>query len=269
MVQEVIQEQVKMLQSYIGGFAKLLKELQSRIKTLEEKNSGTSDEGLKEVIEKHNVIEESISANTKAVKRLDTEIKSIVKDKNKKENNRKDIDEALRRLDGEILQIKKGAKKVETTNDASKVSDKNKKGIRCRYFNYGFCKYKEKCRFIHPKEVCKTYIGGNCEESSCQKRHPRACKYYQGQTGCKRTEGCEFSHDALICEVETKEKACNFKCAGCKHDWQESQFVVKHDIMNMEIYFCLNCEDWIKDKSKVLNPGWSLFDQDGNLNYFV
>ena len=84
MSQEVIQEQVKMLQSYIGGFAKLLKELQSRIKTLEEKNSGTSDEGLKEVIEKHNVIEESISANTKAVKRLDTEIKSIVKDKNKK-----------------------------------------------------------------------------------------------------------------------------------------------------------------------------------------
>ena len=159
MAQEILQEQVKKLQSYIGGFAKLLQELQSRIKTLEEKKLGTSDEGEKEVIEKHNGIEESISANTRAVKRLDTEIKSIVKDKNKKENNRKDIDEALKRLDDEILQIKKGAKKVETVHDTSKASDKNKQGIRCRYFNYGFCKYKEKCRFIHPKEVCETYIG--------------------------------------------------------------------------------------------------------------
>ena len=41
MAQEILQEQVKQLQSYIGGFAKLLKELQSRIKTLEEKKLGT------------------------------------------------------------------------------------------------------------------------------------------------------------------------------------------------------------------------------------
>ena len=258
-----------MLQSYMGGIAKLLKEIQSRIKTLEEKNHGTPDEGLNEVIEKHNVIEESISANTKAVKRLDTEIKSIVQDKNKKENNKNDIDEALKRLDDEVLKIKKGANKFETTNDTSKVSDKSKKEIRCRYFNYGFCKYKEKCRFIHQKEVCKTYVGGKCEDISCLKRHPRACKYFQGQTGCRRKEACEFSHDELVCGVATQEKANHFKCAGCKHDWQESQFVVKHDIKNMEIFFCLNCEDWIKDKSKVIDPEWSLFDQDGNLNYFV
>ena len=51
MAQEILQEQVKKLQSYIGGFAKLLQELQSRIKTLEEKKLGTSDEGVKEVIE--------------------------------------------------------------------------------------------------------------------------------------------------------------------------------------------------------------------------
>ena len=40
-------------------------------------------------------------------------------------------------------------------------------------------------------------------------------------------------------------------------------------IKNMEVYFCLNCEDWVQHKNNVPNNGWSLFDQDGNLNYNV
>ena len=59
------------------------------------------------------------------------------------------------------------------------------------------------------------------------------------------------------------------KCVSCKHSWKETKFVVKHTINNTEVYFCLNCEDWVKHKERVFNQGWTLMDYDGNLNYFV
>ena len=30
-----------------------------------------------------------------------------------------------------------------------------------------------------------------------------------------------------------------------------------------EKFFCLNCDDWIKYKTKVLDQGWTLFDEEG------
>ena len=60
-----------------------------------------------------------------------------------------------------------------------------------------------------------------------------------------------------------------FKCVSCKDSWNETKFVVKHIIKGMEVCFCLNCEDWVHHKDTVLDQGWSLYDQDGNLNHFV
>ena len=113
MAQENIQEQVKVLQSHFGGMAKLVKDLLSRIQSLEEKDLSIADGGTKETVEKQQVIEESISENSNAVKRLEREIKSIEKDRNKKENNKREVEEAIKRLDNEILLIKKYAKKSE------------------------------------------------------------------------------------------------------------------------------------------------------------
>ena len=60
-----------------------------------------------------------------------------------------------------------------------------------------------------------------------------------------------------------------YTCISCDHTWKESKFVVKHVIQNMEVFFCLNCDDWVQEKSRVLDKGWSLFDMAGNLNQFV
>ena len=60
-----------------------------------------------------------------------------------------------------------------------------------------------------------------------------------------------------------------FKCVSCKSEWNEKHFVMKHWIQNTEVYFCLNCEDWVQEKEKVLDRGWSLFDQDGYLDQNV
>ena len=71
----------------------------------------------------------------------------------------------------------------------------------------------------------------------------------------------------MLLRKKVKEVA-SFECAGCKYAWSDVTCVVKHSVQNMEIYFCLNCDDWIVDKSVVLQPGWSLFDLAGNLRHF-
>ena len=29
---------------------------------------------------------------------------------------------------------------------------------KCRYFDKGFCKYKKKCRILHPDGICQEYV---------------------------------------------------------------------------------------------------------------
>ena len=62
-----------------------------------------------------------------------------------------------------------------------------------------------------------------------------------------------------------KEEEIHFKCFSCKNMWSNKEFVVKHNILNHEIYSCLNCDDWVKDKSRVMDANWSLNDQNGDL----
>ena len=58
------------------------------------------------------------------------------------------------------------------------------------------CKYNEKYKFAHPIEIYQ--VGKKCKESSCQSRHPKPCKWFQGKTGWMREESCEFSHEPLV-----------------------------------------------------------------------
>ena len=36
----------------------------------------------------------------------------------------------------------------------------------------------------------------------------------------------------------------------------------------MEVYSCLQCDDWVKEKYRVSDERWSLLDSHGNLKYF-
>ena len=56
-----------------------------------------------------------------------------------------------------------------------------------------------------------------------------------------------------------------YNCVGCKSIFTDEKYVVKHIIQNMETYFCLNCDDWVKDKERVFEHGWTLLDQYGYL----
>ena len=103
-----------------------------------------------------------------------------------------------------------------------------------------------------------------CEQRECPDRHPKICKWIKSSGGCRR-QNCLYLHTGH------EEDGCNtssgkqFSCVGCKTVWEDENCVVGHNIKNTQTFFCLNCEDWIKNKVNVLDAGWSLFDQFGYL----
>ena len=240
---------------------------------IDRENANATNGCIKEVMEKQQMIDKDISANADIVKRLDKEIKDILKDKTKKESSKKEVEEAIKQLEEEVLKLKEIGKGSKPSEDIQKPNDKEKSEKKCKYFNVGYCKYNEKCRFIHPKEICEKYQEGKCNGSNCLDRHPKPCKWFKGLTGCRRKEACHFSHDTLVCDGQgnkaQKNEITKFNCVSCKYEWKERSCVVKHCVNTMEVYFCLNCDDWVQDKSKVLDNGWSLFDQYGNHSKLV
>ena len=69
----------------------------------------------------------------------------------------------------------------------------------CRYNKFGFCRYKECCQKLHVNEVCDDT---ECDALSCNKRHPRKCKYHKYRK-CKFGTDCKFDHD--IDDLENNE----------------------------------------------------------------
>ena len=61
----------------------------------------------------------------------------------------------------------------------------------CRYFKFGFCKYLEKCRFQHVREICEN---NECDAKSCSLRHPKICSFFRDYNRCKFGEWCLFKH---------------------------------------------------------------------------
>ena len=61
----------------------------------------------------------------------------------------------------------------------------------CTHYQFGFCKHKNFCRKRHVEERCEN---SECNSSSCEKRHPISCKYFEAYKRCKFGEFCAFDH---------------------------------------------------------------------------
>ena len=127
-----LEEQIKALQRQMGGIAKLLKDLKSRVESLDKKDQESANKEIQEIIDAQTVMDEIIVANADAIKRMEKEIMEIFTKK------------AMDKVIGDVIE------KESSEND--KVIKVKKK---CRYFNHGFCKYKFKCRYYHPDKICK------------------------------------------------------------------------------------------------------------------
>ena len=70
----------------------------------------------------------------------------------------------------------------------------------CKNNKFGFCKFKDTCRFHHINTICDTI---KCDIQFCEKRHPRKCKYFDKYSRCKFGIFCKYSHVTLSKNSET------------------------------------------------------------------
>lgn len=94
----------------------------------------------------------------------------------------------------------------------------------------------------------------------------KSVKWFSKEVGCRRNY-CEFLHSTLAKSDDkiTAHKESSFKCEGCRGTFENKEYVVKPIIKSKEMFFCLNCDDWIGNKEEVLKSDWTLFDSNGDL----
>ena len=68
----------------------------------------------------------------------------------------------------------------------------------CKHFQTGFCKFADKCKRQHEKEICQTT---HCSLKTCRKRHPKLCKFFSLNHFCKFGDLCCYKH--LIAESQS------------------------------------------------------------------
>ena len=61
----------------------------------------------------------------------------------------------------------------------------------CKFNKFGYCKFKSNCRNKHVEEICSEKT---CNQTTCEKRHPRLCKYFVKYGDCKLGSICAYSH---------------------------------------------------------------------------
>ena len=88
--------------------------------------------------------------------------------------------------------------------EKEKVEDIKEKR-RCKWFNRGYCKEKERCSFVHPRQDCQEHLQGRCTI-----RHWRVCKFNTTEEGYNRDKMCEYIHNEL-----PKPKRYDGRC--CRH----------------------------------------------------
>ena len=95
----------------------------------------------------------------------------------------KDLSEIIKNLERKIQDIE--------SYQETKVQKVLK---RCKYYNTGFCRSRQKCPFLHPDSICQDYLGsGKCENyKSCLQRHPKECHYWKKSGECFKS--CSYLH---------------------------------------------------------------------------
>ena len=123
----------------------------------------------------------------------------------------------------------------------------------CKFFKFGHCKFGQTCYNQHINELCENR---SCEISSCVKRHPSKCKYFNIYKRCKFGEFCSFLHvesrndkvlDEKVKSLEADVESLKNKMIILKTILQSKE----NDIKNLQI----SLENLNKDKCENKKKG--------------
>lgn len=128
------------------------------------------------------------------------EVRSFIKNKNiamsniDKVNdlvNKNLCDEKDKLIFADLLKLFEDVESLNVKVDKNKIR-------RCKYFNRGYCKYANKCSFLHYEKKCEDFLkNGICtQQKRCLYRHPKNCRYWiRKSEGCQRENKCQYLHD--------------------------------------------------------------------------
>ena len=102
----------------------------------------------------------------------------------------------------------------------------------CLHNKFGHCKFRDTCRHRHVYSLCDT---DNCDISSCDKRHPRICRYYLNYGRCK-FDPCSYSHAVNNVDNEKVAKIHDYIADVMCTSWR----VLLCQILRKSIKWCLS-----------------------------
>ena len=146
-------------------------------------------ENYKDIISQVNVIENKMNVLTQRIEAHSTNLEEADYEPNDKETLKHIFTTMKCTIDN--LDIIRDAKLIHN-------STKNRKKVKCRYFNKGYCKFGNKCSFLHPQNItCKQFKeNGQCRFKNCDLRHPKNCRYWMKKSeGCKKYTDCKYLHN--------------------------------------------------------------------------
>ena len=229
-----------------------VKNLNERIEVIENKVDDDKLSDLKDIIETQAVIDEVV------VKSSD-DIALMQKVKNENSRAIRMLESKIETLDKEIQKKLKELPQNEEKIDKEEPTKNEEIKKICKFYNKGYCSYKKRCRYVHPKNVCEIFLrDGKCLKSCCFYRHPRTCKYYG--RGCRQSGWCDYLHvshlkmniegndaenddrettmnvDCFDDDIDTNDDKPKEECGSCQSN------DAKNECDKCRKYFCRKCE---------------------------
>ena len=206
-----IEEQIENLKTNQGHVIEAVKNLNVGFEAIERAIDLEKLKDVEEIIDSQEIIDE-------LVVKMSDDIKILQESKN---INLLTIE----KMDSEITMIKDKEREIlESIRDSARGNEDGKGLVgKCRYWDRGYCKFRNRCKFVHPPEICEIFLqGGKCDGESCYKRHPSSCWFWKGY-GCIKGKLCAYLH------IEAEQ---NINCRKCDRCF----------ILTNKTYYCEFCE---------------------------
>ena len=68
--------------------------------------------------------------------------------------------------------------------------------MHCKFYQTGYCKFKEACKKKNEHEICKDH--NDCSKENCTKRHPKTCRNFSRNGKCFYKERCAYKHTVYV-----------------------------------------------------------------------
>ena len=217
------EEEFKTMKRHFGGIVSLVKDLKARLESLELEVQPDKDQEVKDIAEKQAKLDELFVVKKESIIRIDKEMEEMKNSGFGSQSSRGNHTEEVKGASEKGI-----VKNVDTMTKDTASTRQSVDTITQR-----------KCAGLTKK--ARDVKTGVVEED-----------ILEPVNGFKEMLGVE-GLTVTICMLKSRQnlqKECKqFKCAGCIDIWEDKNCVVKHQLENGEVYFCLNCDDWIVNKS--------------------